>query len=123
MTLLADNLFGLSDAVWLAILGVITMALKEWIDQWKARRLAEKVGMVAEKAEVAVSQAQDTATAVKDVAAKVEEVHKATNSLTDRLVEATEKEALARGGVEERARAEERARRDNGGPEGKGVGP
>lgn len=43
-----------------------------------------------------------------DVVAKVEEVRHATNSLTDRLVASTAAEALARGGVEERARADER---------------
>lgn len=38
----------------------------------------------------------------------VEVVKHATNSLTDRLVQSTEKEALVRGGVEERARADDR---------------
>lgn len=39
---------------------------------------------------------------------QVEEVHVATNSMKDALVLSTEKEALLRGGVEERARADER---------------
>ena len=40
--------------------------------------------------------------------AQVGEVHKEMNSMKDQLVLTTEKEALARGGVEERARAEKR---------------
>lgn len=43
---------------------------------------------------------------LKAVAEKVEVVHHATNSLVDRLVEKTEKEGIARGTVDERARAE-----------------
>lgn len=40
------------------------------------------------------------------VAAQIEVIHKATNSLTDRLMAKTEAEGVARGGVEERARAD-----------------
>lgn len=43
---------------------------------------------------------------VGDVAEKVEVVRHATNSLTEQLVAKTEAEALSRGGVEERRRAD-----------------
>lgn len=47
-----------------------------------------------------------TAETLASVAVKVEEIRHATNSLTDRLVASTEKEALQRGAVDERARAD-----------------
>lgn len=76
----------------------------------KAATLADEVKTTLETA----TARQDATAARQDekldeVAAKVEEVHRATNSLTDRLVESTAAEALARGGVEERARADKRA--------------
>lgn len=43
---------------------------------------------------------------VEKVAQDLEEVRHATNSLTDRLVETTEAEALGRGASQERARAD-----------------
>lgn len=75
------------------------------------------VQKVAEKQEVAVGAVLEVKTTLETSTARQEEkinglitsveaVHKATNSLTDRLVEKTEAEALVRGGVEERARAD-----------------
>ncbi len=52
---------------------------------------------------------------VDAVAENVQAVHLATNSLTDRLVAKTEAEALVRGGVEERARADTRLQERGGG--------
>ncbi len=43
---------------------------------------------------------------MKGVKDDVQKIEKATNSMKDALVLATEKEALVRGGVEERARAD-----------------
>lgn len=48
----------------------------------------------------------------KEIVAKVEQVQKATDGLTDRLVDATDKEAYQRGTTEERQRAADEA---NGG--------
>ena len=45
---------------------------------------------------------------LETVAADVRKVELATNSMKDQLVQKTEAEALARGGVEERARADQR---------------
>jgi hypothetical protein len=44
----------------------------------------------------------------------VQKVEKATNSMKDALVLATEKEALARGGIEERARADAKKEKEHG---------
>ncbi len=75
-----------------------------------ARKLAENTALT-EKA-VTTAAAVKTELAVHDqkrdsqmmvLEAKVEEVHKATNSLTDRLVESTEVEAHARGVLEGKA--------------------
>lgn len=79
-------------------IGVIIMAIFRFIDQRAIQRRLDEQDR----------QAREQTQNVKAVVKQVEEVHKATNSLTDRLVEKTEREALARGGVEERARAEAR---------------
>jgi len=117
-------------AIFLGVTQVLSMVL----DYLRAKNVAAKVETVADKAALVADKVQlvaETATAVqeataaaaadvkstlqdhqqaadaqlKDVAAKLEEVHRATNGLTDRLVETTAAEALARGGAEERARA------------------
>ncbi len=43
-----------------------------------------------------------------NTSSKLDDIHRETNSMKDALVAATEKEALARGGAEERQRAEKR---------------
>lgn len=110
----------MSDAVILAIIGlatvfvnavtvVATMIVKELLDQRRAVVIKDATVVAAEKVEtklIEVTAAQNEK--LDDMAAKVEVVHKATNSLTDKLIASTEAEALARGGVEERARAEGR---------------
>ena len=78
----------IGDQVWVAILAIIYMIVKEYLDERRAARTDNKVAVIA---------------------GKVEEVHVATNGLTARLVAKTEAEALSRGGVEERERADERA--------------
>ncbi len=47
---------------------------------------------------------------LRDVASDVLKIEIATNSMKDQLMAKTESEALARGGIEERARAEIRAK-------------
>ncbi len=105
----------MSDVVWQALIAAVVAIYMEW----SRRQVASKVAAVAAKQEVATAAVKEvkktlevtTSTQnskIDTVLEKVEEVHKATNSLTDRLVQTTEKEALARGGIEERARAEDR---------------
>ncbi len=105
-----------SDAVQLVLANgvilILTMVVKDWIDKQRAREI---------KAE---SKARNDATAKKlddvvgNVAAMGENVQKietATNNMKDQLVLKTEAEALSRGGVEERARADERAAKGEAG--------
>lgn len=75
----------ISDAVWLALIGLLAMCVKEYIDYRRAVSVVAKVEKATGK-----------------VAEKVEEVHKATNSLTDRLVATTKTEAHAAGVKEEK---------------------
>lgn len=83
------------ERVWtaflLGLLAVFQVVALKWIDTRAADRTAS------------------TREEIKTVGTEVKEIHHATNSMKDALVEATEKEALARGGVEERKRADERA--------------
>ncbi len=127
----------MSDTLWLAIIGIVAMIVKDYLDGRRASAAAAKVEQVAAAAKVVAAKTDEVAVkaeavrvqviavAVKNdarivltehvaqkvdvLSAQVEEVHRATNSLTDRLVAATEAEALVRGGVEERSRAEARA--------------
>ncbi len=123
-------MFAVTDIVWQALIGaVVTLALAA-MQLWAKRsadRAAASASIAASHAAVAVravatsaaevkaslevsnaeQKAATAATAAKiaDVAEKVEAVHKATNSLTDRLIESTDKEAHARGIEDERKRA------------------
>jgi hypothetical protein len=100
----------MSDAVWLAIIGVVAMAVKEYFDRQRAKDAAIKTDEVKDTLKTSTdkqSAKQDVILAQNEVVlAKVEEVHLATNSMKDDLVKKTEEEALARGGSEERARAD-----------------
>ncbi len=101
------------------VLSAVALGIYVWVRARATERAAVaaavKVAVKVEavKAELgdhrqAVKQRDDvTQKALAEVAEKVEEVHKATNSLTDRLVESTDKEAFMRGGAEERRRANE----------------
>ncbi len=76
-----------------------------------AQRAATDAAVKVEEVKLALTEsAVVTDTKLADVAAKVEQVHKATNSLTDRLVASTEKEAHERGTREERERSEEKGK-------------
>ncbi|MES2342332.1 MAG: hypothetical protein V4597_11685 [Pseudomonadota bacterium] len=137
--LFAENPFGLSDTVLLAIVGIVAMVVKELLDQWKARVVAAKVAVVAEKAEVVAAKAEIVAAKVAEVAnhaasstakvventkavlalkADVEEIHAATNSMKDALVKATGDAAFAAG--KESGAAEQKAKQDTG-PENLGT--
>ncbi len=105
---------------------LLTLWLEHKREQAKIERdriTAEKVDEVRTAAEVAALKAAEVKSVLAittakqerhltdqdikldNVVTKVEEVHKATNSLTDRLVATTDLEAHARGVSEERARS------------------
>ena len=108
----------MSDVVWQAIIAAIVAIYMEW----SRRQTASKVKEVAVKQDIAVTKVEEvknTLVVTQDqqhkelvtVLEKVEEVHRAANSMKDQLVLKTEKEALVRGTLEERARAEEQRRK------------
>ena len=76
-------IFAVSDAVWLGVIGVIAMIVKEILDDRRASRAEKKVDKVA---------------------VDLETVHKATNSLTDKLVAASALAGEQKGAQDERAR-------------------
>lgn len=95
-------LFAISDAVWLAVIGILYMAVKEYFDRVRARDVREHVIRAEQKIdEKGREQSQKLDTVVENV--KV--IEKATNSMKDALVLATEKEGLERGAREERERS------------------
>lgn len=101
-------ILAVSDAVWLAILGIIGMVVKEFlVDRPRAARVAKELANATLARAAQTSKVEEVAESVKVVAEKVEEVHKATNSLTDRLVETTKSEAHAAGIKEEKDRADQ----------------
>ncbi len=75
-----------------AIGALIVSLMNRWQNFRDRRDIKDKTDNLAEK--------------VDKVSEKVEEVHKATNSLTDRLVESTAKESHAAGIRDEKARRE-----------------
>lgn len=83
-----------SDKAILAMIACIQTIGLAWIDYRNNQR----------------TQATEKSSSV--ILTQVAEIHKSTNSMKDALVKTTEKEALARGGVEERARADEREKTD-----------
>lgn len=91
-----------SDAVQIAamlfaFLGSVLTAVMTYLVMRLNQKQTE-AAVEAEKVKVALVQSNALTTARLDsVAEKVEEVHKATNSMKDALVLATEKEALERG--------------------------
>lgn len=88
----------MSDTVWLAIIGIIAMIVKDYLDRRRAedteKKIDTKVDDVKKTVEIVTAQQN---TKLNDLAGQVEQVHVATNSMKDALVLATEKEALARG--------------------------
>lgn len=122
-------IFAVSDVVWQALIAAAVTVILAAMQMW-AKRSADRAAVAAGNAATAAGKAATSAaTAVvkvaahaeevktalaesdaitneklADVAEKVEAVHKATNSLTDRLVESTDKAAHSRGVEEERER-------------------
>ena len=104
-------------AVTLGILQVLNMRQQYLREQAKIARenlIADRVAAVAEKAAITADKVAVVAVKAEEAAVKLEEVHKATNSLVDRLVASTEAEALARGGADERARADKEKEKPSG---------
>lgn len=97
-------LLAVSDSVWLAIIGIVAMVVKEYIDRQRAERMAKELVAATVARAAQTARVEEVAHKVEVVAEKVEEVHKATNSLTDRLVETTKTEAHAAGVKEEKDR-------------------
>ncbi len=84
----------MSDSVWLAIVGLVALVIKEYFDRLRARDAAQKVEKV--KVDLA-SSSKDTDRKLDSVAEKIEIVHKATNSMKDQLVEAVRDASFAKG--------------------------
>lgn len=74
---------------------------------YKMKQLDQKTAAVAAAQVIQGTKQEERATKQE---AKLGEIHLLANSMKDQLVKVTEKEALARGGVEERERADERAK-------------
>ncbi len=106
-------IFAVSDVVWQALIGAVLAIIMGWQGQ-RATREARLAAVAAEKVRVDLAKESATTRSALDgtnhkldgVAEQIHEVHVATNSMKDALVSATEREAFARGGKEERERAE-----------------
>lgn len=92
---ISAGLFSLISAMFTAYLAFLTFKLK-----YQSQEVAEHVQVIAQK--------QD------DAAVIVERIEKHTNSLTEQLVQKTEDAGIARGGMEERARADARDAKKEG---------
>jgi transcription termination factor NusB len=88
----------------LAIVGVCSLLIKEYFDMRRGQIAAQKAEEVKRVLAVNTIASNEK---LEVVANKVEEVHKATNSMKDQLVATTEAEALARGVLKEKTRADE----------------
>lgn len=104
----------MSDTVWLAIIGIIAMIVKDYLDRRRAedteKKIDTKVDDVKKTVEIVTAQQN---TKLNDLAGQVEQVHVATNSMKDVLVLATEKEALARG-IKEGTETQQEKNRQSG---------
>ncbi len=108
-------IFAVSDVVWQAVIAAVLAVILAWMSQ-RATRQATAAALAADKVRVELArESAKVRTAIDGtnhkldgVAEQIHEVHVATNSMKDALVSATEKEAFARGGKEERERAEKR---------------
>ncbi len=124
---------GVADAVWLSLISTLAPVLATlatgvliWVKAKAAEKAARAAAFQASLAQAEAGRVKADLTEhreavaadrtkmhkqMDEVTVKVEEVHKATNSLTDRLVELTDREAHARGVADEKKRADERERR------------
>lgn len=83
----------MSDAVWLGVIGIAYMAVKEWFDQRREMRKADREAaaakVIAEQVERVRLEAVKAATLVAKVAVKQEETAVATADKLDAIVQAT----------------------------------
>ena len=95
-------------AFFVGLTSLVTQVVGMILQHIRDRDVANKVAQVAVKAEEVKTALESVAatqnTKLDNVAVKIEQVHKATNSLTDRLVESTAKESHAAGVKEEKER-------------------
>ncbi len=92
----------MSDAVWLAIIGVFAMAVKEYFDHLRAQQAADRTEQVkvalANKTEaVKVALEEKTEAAKVALEEKVAEVHRATNGMKEELVAEVRAASFAAG--------------------------
>ena len=91
----------MSDAVWLAIIGVFAMALKEYFDHRRASRVAgkvEEVALTTAQVKAKVKAADDRNVEKMDALAEsVVLVQKATNGLKEELVAEVRAASFAEG--------------------------
>ena len=117
----------MSDAFWAGLFFLVTMIVKDWLDQRRADRAeATRKAMAQQAADEAKEVKEDLVETTKvanakldAVAERVEQVHKATNGLTTALGDARMAQGTAEGmiaGIKEaQARADERANNKPGG--------
>ncbi len=94
-------ILAVSDVVWQALIAACVTIILAAMNLW-SKRSADRAAAAAAAHAAGVKTALQASNAstnaqLVEVAARVEEVHKATNSLTDRLVETSSVEAHARG--------------------------
>jgi len=91
----------------IALMIAITGFLNWWVAKKAAtevKKAAEKAEIVAEKVQVVADKADTHSADMKTLSIQVEEVHRATNGLTEKLVEATDRAAFSRGIKDEKDR-------------------
>ena len=118
----------MSDAFWAGLFFLVTMIVKDWLDQRRADRaeatrkaMAQQAADEAKEVKATLVETTKAASAqmnavvdkVDAVSERVEQVHKATNGLTTALGDARMAQGTAEGmiaGIKEaQARADERA--------------
>lgn len=101
--------------VLLGLLGTIatlmlSLTVLRVLERAEAVKIADRVAAVAAKADEVRQELLrsnvETIERLQHMAAKLDAVHRATNGMREELVAKTEREALARGGREERERAD-----------------
>ncbi len=117
-------LFAVGDVVWQALIAALLAVYIEWSRRAAIREARVAAELVAGKTEeVRVTLVETTAetgeklddvvSGQAEISEQVQGVHKATNSLADRLVEATRAGAHAAGVKEEKDRAAAAAEEEN----------
>ena len=95
------------DVVWQTLIqvgiGAVVTIVLAWMNK-RTNAIVVETAANQDKKIALIATNQDKK--IEQVSEMVEVVHKATNSLVTQLVSKTEQEALARGGAEEKSRAE-----------------